>query len=155
MPGFSLHLLGTFRAHLNGHRAAHFETNKARALLAYLAVEDRPHTRLQLAGLLWPDWPEAAARTYLRQALLNLRQVLEPAPIASPYLIGNRHTIQFNRESDHWLDVAALVDTLSLLSHRTETDGDQVTAGRLEEAVALYRGDFMEGFYLDGCPAFE
>ena len=155
MPGFSLCLLGTFRAHLNDKRAAHFETNKTRALLAYLAVEDRPHTRLQLAGLLWPDWPEAAARTYLRQALLNLRQVLEPTPTTLPYLIGNRHTIQFNRESDFWLDVATLVDTLPVLPHRMEIDGAPETAKRLEEAVALYCGDFMEGFYLDGCPAFE
>ncbi len=155
MPGFSLYLLGTFRAQLNENRVAHFETNKTRALLAYLAVEDRLHTRLQLAGLLWPDWPETAARTYLRQALLNLRQVLEPAPTASPYLISNRHSIQFNRESDFWLDVATLVDTLSILPQRTQIDAAPETTRRLEEAVALYRGDFMEGFYLDGCPAFE
>jgi len=155
MPGFSLCLLGTFRADLNDNRVAHFETNKTRALLAYLAVEDRPHTRLQLAGLLWPDWPEAAARTYLRQALLNLRQVLDPVATVSPYLISTRHTIQFNRESDFWLDVATMMATLSILPSRTQTDGTLETAERLEQAVALYRGDFMEGFYLDGCPAFE
>ena len=51
-----------------------FRSVGERALLVYLAVEeDRPHQRAALAGLLWPDAPEATARRNLTQTLLGLR----------------------------------------------------------------------------------
>jgi DNA-binding SARP family transcriptional activator len=49
---------------------------KALALLAYLALEPRPHTREALADLLWGESPEAEARASLRQALKHLRESL-------------------------------------------------------------------------------
>ena len=53
---------------LDGAPVTGFESDKVRALLAYLAVEsDRPHRRETLAGLLWPEQPENAARLSLRQ----------------------------------------------------------------------------------------
>ena len=68
MPHLSLSLLGTFQATLDGQPIAGFESNKVRALLAYLAVEaGRPHARDELTGLLWPDQPDAAARANLRK----------------------------------------------------------------------------------------
>ena len=90
----------------------------------------------------------------MRQALLNLRQVLENPAAAPPYLLGNRHTIQFNPDSDHWLDVAVLSRALHIspaLGKRCPSEAVQ----KLEEALLLYRGDFLEGFFLDGCAAFE
>ena len=53
------------------------ESDKARALLAYLAVEaDRSHWREALIGFLWPDCPEQTARHNLRQALFNVRHAI-------------------------------------------------------------------------------
>lgn len=49
---------------------------KALGLLAFLALEPRPHTREELAGLLWGESPEPEARASLRQALKHLRGVL-------------------------------------------------------------------------------
>ncbi|PKO20769.1 MAG: hypothetical protein CVU38_18325 [Chloroflexi bacterium HGW-Chloroflexi-1] len=60
MVRLSLSLLGPFQVMLDGEPATGFESNKVKALLAYLAVEaDRPHPRETLAGLLWPDYPES------------------------------------------------------------------------------------------------
>jgi DNA-binding SARP family transcriptional activator len=155
MPALSLCLLGTFRVYVDGKPAANFETNKVRALLAYLAVEPGPHERLRLAGLFWPEWPEAAARTYLRQALLNLRQVLEPSSSGASFLLSNRHMIQLNPASDHWLDVAVLSAALAGVSRLPETNMSPDFLARLDQAISLYQGDFLDGFYIDGCPAFE
>ncbi|MGE5601791.1 MAG: AAA family ATPase, partial [Nitrososphaerales archaeon] len=141
--------------HRDAGPAIHFETNKARALLAYLAVETQPHTRLHLAGLLWPEWPEATARTYLRQALLNLRQMLEQPDEAKPYLLSNRQTIQFNPECDYWLDVAVLTHALSMLPQLSEIDASPATMQRVAETLDLYQGDFLEGFFVDGCSAYD
>ncbi|MFN2283737.1 MAG: alpha/beta hydrolase, partial [Anaerolineae bacterium] len=64
MSHLILSLLGSFQATLNGAPLATFESDKVRALLAYLAVEhSRPQRRETLAGLLWPDMAERDART--------------------------------------------------------------------------------------------
>jgi DNA-binding SARP family transcriptional activator len=49
---------------------------KVLALLAYLVLEPGPHTREELAGLLWGESSEFEARTSLRQALKHLRDAL-------------------------------------------------------------------------------
>ena len=49
---------------------------KPLALLAYLVLERRPHSRETLAGLLWGESPEVEARASLRQALKQLRDAL-------------------------------------------------------------------------------
>jgi DNA-binding SARP family transcriptional activator len=49
---------------------------KELALLAYLTLEPGPHTREELAGLLWGESSETEARASLRQALKHLRTTL-------------------------------------------------------------------------------
>jgi len=51
---------------------------KAVALLAYLAIERRHHSRSALAALLWSEQTEDHARTSLRQALTQIRHVVGP-----------------------------------------------------------------------------
>jgi DNA-binding SARP family transcriptional activator len=46
---------------------------KALGLLAYLALEPGPHTREELAGLLWGESTDAEARASLRQAVKQVR----------------------------------------------------------------------------------
>jgi adenylate cyclase len=145
LPRFALSLLGSFQATLDGQPVTAFESAKARALLAYLAVEsERPHTREKLAGLLWPDSTESAARGSLSQALTNLRHVLGERDDDPPVLLASRQAIQFNHESDPFVDVLAFTD----LTGRRDLTG-------LEQAVALYRGRFLEGFSLPGSSEFE
>jgi predicted ATPase/DNA-binding SARP family transcriptional activator len=135
-----------------------FESQKVRALLVYLAVNaDRPHGRDALAGLLWPEQPDLLARNNLRQALANLRQTLRDRATARPFLLITRDTVQFNPASDHQVDVLAfttLLDACSQHSHR-RTDACSSCARRLEQAVELYRGSFLEAFFLNDSAAFE
>src|SRR5215212_8030402 len=97
MTRLSLALLGSLRITLDGQPVSGFAYNKARALLAYLAVEaDRGHHRDALVGLLWPDLPDTAARTNLRVALANLREAIGDATAAPSFLLITRDTIQLN-----------------------------------------------------------
>ena len=119
MPQLQITLLGSFQVTLDGTPVSGFESDKARALLAYLAVEaDRPHRREALAGLLWPDTPERTARTNLRSALANLRQVIGDHQANPHYLLTTRQTIQFNQTRDAWVDVNAFVEALNKHTQR-------------------------------------
>jgi DNA-binding SARP family transcriptional activator len=72
MAHLAVALLGHFEVTLDGQPMTHFRTDKMCALLAYLAVEaDRVHRREMLAGLSWPEYPEAVARHNLSQTLLR------------------------------------------------------------------------------------
>jgi DNA-binding SARP family transcriptional activator len=147
MARLTLSLLGPFRATLDGEPVIEFKSDKVRALLAYLAVEaDQPHSRDKLSGLLWPEWPDRDARNNLRYALSSLRQVIKDREAIPPFLHISRQTIQFSETGDSWVDTTALS---SLLGAPTPTIQE------LEEAVALYRGEFLEGFFIADSVPFE
>jgi DNA-binding SARP family transcriptional activator len=77
MARMSIYLLRPLCVTLDGEPITAFESDKVRALLAYLAVETgQPHRCERLAGLLWSDLPERSARTNLRAALFNLRSAM-------------------------------------------------------------------------------
>jgi len=156
MAQLSLSLLGTFQARLAGQSITEFESDKARALLTYLMVEgDQPHQRDYLAGLLWPDWPDANARANLRHALTNLRLVLHNQKANPPFLLSDRQTIQFNPNSDYRLDVAEFSHSLARLAAVESGQADERTVRSWQWAVQLHAGPFMHGFFLPGCSAFE
>src|SRR5688572_16487047 len=107
MTCLSISLLGPQQIMLDGRPVTGLATDKIRALLLYLAVEqDRPHRRSSLVGLLWPDIPEAAARHSLSQALFVLRRALGERQADSRLLVSTNQDVQFNQASDHWLDSA-------------------------------------------------
>jgi DNA-binding SARP family transcriptional activator/predicted ATPase len=150
MARLTISLLGPFEVTLDGERLTGFDSNKVRALLAYLAVEaERPHRRDALAGLLWPERPDRAARSNLRHTLFNLRKAIGDHQARPPFLRITRETMQFNTASDYWCDVTAFTSSVA-------TEGwDQAALEQLEGVLALYGGSFLEGFCLKGCPAFD
>jgi len=111
---------------------------KAQALLSYLAVSGRIYSRQALAGLLWGNLPEADARRNLRGVIMKLRQDFDA------YLEVTHHTIAFDKTSPHLLDATKFRDLCQ--------QGDVAS---LEQAVILYRGDFLEDLHIRQAPSFE
>lgn len=163
MSHLRLLLFGGFAASLDGQPLVAFGTDKARALLAYLAVESgRPHRRGELATLLWPDASAAKAAHNLSQTLLRLRRALreaDPLPQTrqQPFLLTNSQEVQFNPLSDHWLDVAEFGELIrAQRQHQHPADANcPVCIGWLRQAVNLYRGDLLAGFALRDSVPFE
>ncbi|MCA9973944.1 MAG: winged helix-turn-helix domain-containing protein, partial [Anaerolineales bacterium] len=151
MSRFRLHLLGAYHATLDGVPLTAFGTDKARALLAYLVLEaPRPHTRTRLAGLLWPDQPEARALHSLRQALSQLRKLLRDGD-GDTFLLIDRDAVQFNGRSRYWLDVHAFQQ------HRAaaQQHGARWHVRHVQQAVALYTDPLLDEFLLDDAPLFD
>jgi adenylate cyclase len=147
MALLSIQVLGPLQVKLSEEPVTNFATDKVRALLVYLALSpDRPHRREALAGLLWPEFPERSARTNLRNALTDLRHVIRDRTASPPFLHSTRQTIQFNGQSNYWLDADAFEDLLALLPPMSV---------QLEQAMGLVRGMFLEGFTLADAAPFE
>jgi ABC-type oligopeptide transport system substrate-binding subunit/DNA-binding SARP family transcriptional activator len=117
----------------------HLETAKTSALLAYLTMQPGPQQRHKLMGLLWGDLPEPNARRNLRRALWDLRRKLDHPDVPS-FILATHQTVEFNRESDYWLDAKEF---------------ERLANCETGKAVELYRGDLLEGFYVHDAPAFE
>jgi DNA-binding SARP family transcriptional activator/predicted ATPase len=125
--------------------------NKGVALLAYLAIQPRPHGRETLAGLLWGDLPETTAHANLRKVLAALRVVLDDQ------LEITRQTVRLAPDGQRWVDIEIFQSKLlqlrsTTLEPATLTEGE---VGLLEEAASLYTGDFLEGLNIRGAIAFE
>jgi DNA-binding SARP family transcriptional activator/predicted ATPase len=133
-----LELLGTSRISLGG-RPVKLVRRRSEALLVYLAISGRPHTRDSLAMLLAGETDDQRARKHLRTALAEVTATL------GGYLIATTRTIAFNRDRPHWIDVKAFEEALAV-------PGD---LQRIEEAVALYRDEFMTSFALPDALAFD
>jgi predicted ATPase/DNA-binding SARP family transcriptional activator len=153
MPHLSISLLGAVEVTRDGAAVA-FATDKALALLVYLAVEaHRPHRREILAGLLWPDQPQDKALQSLRQAFAQLRRALDD----DSFLHVERQTAQFNAASDHWLDTAeftALWNACQQHRHR-RLESCLPCIRRLERMADLYQGEFLGHFIIGDSDLYE
>jgi DNA-binding SARP family transcriptional activator len=137
--GLEISLLGPPRVARDGEPVA-FDTRKATALLAHLALSERPRSREALCGLLWPDRDPDHARGALRRTLSALRKAV----------------------GEEWVDTAA--DSVALarregLALDVKTFRRLVAEGAgaddLAAAVRLFRGELLEGFTLRDSPEFE
>src|SRR6058998_1437538 len=108
------------------------------ALLAYLAAATPrgPHRRDTLLALFWPELDQDHARAALRQSLHVLRSALGADTVVSR---GDEEIgLDFERI---WCDVAAFARAI---------DG-----GEPGQALDLYRGNLLEGFFISDAPEFE
>src|ERR1044072_3167925 len=159
--------LGPFQVTHDDKRVAGFESDKMRALLAYLVVEaDRPHHRDVLAALLWPDQTDSAARQSLRQALYVVRNALRgdntgnsDSSDAGPLLV-TRQTVQFDPAGDTWCDVWLFNNLLAACEahdHGQLANPDRCIecVDRLLQATELDRVEFLQGCVVDESLEFE
>ena len=151
----ALSLFGSFRLVVDGKVVDTFHSNKTRALLAYLLLEGRqPILRTTLAELFWPGFTDESARTNLRQALTNLRQGLAPFAL----LHTDRSHVQLDIDPALlYCDALHFFDLLDACQHHTHATLTQCTAcqARLQQAVALYQGGFLENLPEVDSPAFH
>jgi predicted ATPase/DNA-binding SARP family transcriptional activator len=136
---------------LVGSEPVAIERRKALALLAYLAVEPGPHTRDTLATLLWPDADHSSARAGLRRALAAI------SPIVARCLLIEQDRLSLVPDDALTLDVAQFRALLRRCPAPVDSEAPPPPEFReiLEQAVALYRGDFLAGFSLPDSTAFD
>src|SRR6266404_4662957 len=112
--------------------------SKRVALLAYLAAATprRFHRRDSLVALFWPELDQEHARAALRQALHVLRRSLGEGALES----HGDDEIGLG-DVDFWCDMPAFENAID--------------SGCYADALELYRGDLLDGFFISGAPEFE
>lgn len=111
---------------------------KRLALVAYLALA-RPrgyHRRDALLAIFWPELDQSHARGALSRAVHFIRRALGDTALVS--------------RGDGELGVSQA----ALQCDATRFEG-LLDTGELEEALALYQGDLLQGFFISGAPEFE
>ncbi|RRR74377.1 MAG: NACHT domain-containing protein [Candidatus Viridilinea halotolerans] len=135
-------LLGSPEIRRDGVVLNEITSRKALALLFFLVTTERHHFRDKLAGLFWYDMPDIQARKNLRNLIPCLRLSF------SSYITINRHTLGIDPSAPIWCDVQRFQQAL-------EGHGQAIALAQLEEVLALYQGEFLQGFYVADAPVFE
>lgn len=111
-------------------------TRRALALLSVLSVAGEAGlSRDKLVALLWPDSDADRARHSLTQALYEVRR----AGQCEDLFLGN---------ADIRLNASRIVSDVAEFEAA-------VAAEDFDRAAGLYRGPFLDGFFLSGSPEFE
>lgn len=151
--GLSVFALGPLRVERGGERigrwgGAKAGTRQAEALFAFLFDRgERGIAKDEILDLIWPDVPLDKADPAFHRTLGGLRRTLAPALPR-----GKKAAIIYHHDRYHleplliaWSDSAAFEERLATASAADPA----ATVAALEEARALYRGD-----YLDDCPYY-
>lgn len=134
---FSLKLLGGAALESDGRpvagRAAHRRRIAILALLA--AARGRALGREKLVGYLWPEHPGDGARHLLSESLYVLRKELGEAAFVTA---GDEVALE-----------------LSVIGSDLAQFENALERGAWEEALTLYHGPFLDGFFVADAPVFE
>ena len=131
--GLEIFTLGGLSIRRESQPISKLANRKAEALLVYLAITQKPQSREVLAELLWEERSQSQALSNLRVVLHRLRQDLDKYVTVTHDTAGISPAV--------WVDVLEMQQKLA--------------SGQCEEAVALYQGDFLQGFYLRQARGFE
>lgn len=155
MGRLALRLFGAPQVEYDEHPVS-LRLQKELALLVYLAVTSRPHTRMALATLLWPEQDQRSALAALRRVLYQLRVDVgedrgEGLLEVTPRLVSLRPNVE------RWLDTQQFSEATHLCAGHTHSpDAPQASCvAALDAAVRLYRDEFLAGFSLADSPAFD
>lgn len=139
-----IHLLGEVQVFANGE-LVHFHTKKACCVFCCLVSHSqRAHSRAGLADMCWGHLDDKKARDNLNTAISSLRRSLKTCETSNDLIIANRRLVQFNVQSDHWIDV----DEFEQLIQQAR---EQQDCSAYAKAMALWQGDFMQDFNKDWC----
>lgn len=152
MSQLRIRIFGGLAVHRGNHRLPPFPTRKSEGLFGYLVMQrSRLVHRDVLCGELWGEHPEAEARKALRTALWRIRCVVEPEPDERGTILRvEGDQVGLAASAPVWVDAWELEECLLLNGSGTHPLDAEVVR-RLERAVGLYRGDFLEGHYEEWC----
>jgi LuxR family maltose regulon positive regulatory protein len=134
--------LGKPRVELEG-RPVQWSTTQSRDLFFYLLRHPGGSTREEIGRVFWPDHSPERLDGIFRSTLYRVRRALFRDSV-----IFEAGLYRFNRQGDHWFDVEVFE---KLLDEARQLDDAEKKTALLQEACALYRGDYLSETDADWC----
>lgn len=150
-PLLEITTLGGLSIQLGEQPVTGFISRKVDALLVYLTCTGDPQPREVLGDLLWDELSQSHTLSNLRSALSSLRKQL------SDYFIITRNSIGISPHSNHRVDCLEF-EALLTAARQNEAESGGPSPSSVEgliAAVDLYRGDFLQGFFVRDSREFE
>jgi DNA-binding SARP family transcriptional activator len=154
MSTLKIHLFGKFCVRRNEQVLDGFDARKIQELFCYLLLHrDHSLPRETLASILWPETTTTQSKKNLRQALWQLQSALgsQNEPVHDRLLVVDPDWVQLNSEAQLWLDTAEFEQVFNLVQKTPGQEIDSTIAQLLQDAVQLYQGPLLEGWYQDWC----
>jgi DNA-binding SARP family transcriptional activator len=116
---------------------------RSRALLYYLLSTPSPQPRERLLTLLCGEIDEERARNTFKTLLAEVRSLLRSLDPGLEWILNDGSHLRLNPRAPLWLDTEIFEKTIAGASRN------------LNQAINLYRGSFLDGFFLKGAPDFD
>ena len=145
MSQLYIHLFGEMQAVQSDGRQLRLPPS-TQSLFAYLILfHQRSHSRESLTNLFWEDVPYKNARRCLSTTLWRLKKEL-PSD-ADCLAVSESGNVQFAYNNNQWIDILSFEENANRGLHAPMEAMGDADAGLLEEAISLYRGDLLDGYY--------
>lgn len=155
MANLHIQLFGIPLILCHGRAVAGLEARKVLELFCYLLLyRERPHSRESLANVLWSNISTTQSKKYLRQTLWQLQAALnqqKPSAGDNCLIVAESDYVHSRLTMDAWLDIALFEETFNRVQGVAGRNLDAVRFQSLRDAVNLYRGDLLIGWYQDWC----
>lgn len=133
-----------------------FKSRKVQELFSFLLLNsERPHRREVLMTILWEESDKTRAQKYLRQTLwqllTDLNACIGEEQTQTEMITVDTEWVQMDEQSAIWCDVVAFQQAFLNCQGVAGSALSVEQARLLEEAVILYHGDLLEGWYHNWC----
>jgi ATP/maltotriose-dependent transcriptional regulator MalT/DNA-binding SARP family transcriptional activator len=145
LPQLEIRALGTPQILKDGTPVGkgEWQTATAEELFFYLLAHPEGQPRERITDVFWPELPPARAKSTFHSTVYRLRRATHMEMLAFDRSSG---TYELNLEMHYWYDVEEFEKLLEVAPRNGES-----RAEALRQAITLYQGEYMEGFYSDWC----
>lgn len=143
-----VYLFGNFRIATDTQSELALRPTAARLFAFLLVHRHHIHLREVVAATFWQSSELDRARRNLNTTLWQLRKAFRQMNDQQAALIATTpEQLKLNQEAELWLDVALFEQNAKKGLILAENGTASATITHLEQAVALYQGDLLHGFY--------
>jgi LuxR family maltose regulon positive regulatory protein len=139
-PALKIYALGPPDVEVDG-QGVQWPVARSRDLFFLLLQHPQGLGKEQIGAMFWPEHDPGRLDSAFRSTLYRLRRV-----VFRDSVVFEDGVYRFNSTGNYWFDADAFE---RLLDGAGQAAIPEEASGLLEEALALYRGDYLEGIYAD------
>lgn len=139
--------LGEYRILYKG-KSLKFGSRKISALLIYILLNRKTFSRESIASIFWDELNSQDALSNLSRQIYFARNTIPPQVLS---FIHKKDILLLDIPGKVWIDVHELESLCSRIGHVSKKE----KADTLKKIMNIYKGDFLEDFYIKGAEDFS